>query len=116
MILCKKINTRFLFFAVFHYFEKKRLSPLCGLYVAFLFCMPQPYFWAMFVRMKLNKCGLVRIQVIEKIAGNSTLVKTVGSSSDPTEIAALFTKGKQLVPVLKRRTAFILIKTMKISS
>jgi len=60
----------------------------------------------MFVRKKLNKSGLVSIQIIEKVAGKSRLVKTVGSSSDPTEISALFTKGKQLIPVLKGQTSF----------
>lgn len=55
----------------------------------------------MFVRKKLNKSGRVSIQVIEKVAGKSTLVKTIGSSCDPAQIDDLFTKGKQLIPVLK---------------
>ena len=67
--------------------------------------MTQPYFWGMFVRKKLNKSGIVSIQVLEKIAGKSTLVKTVGSSSDPTEIEALFIKGKQLILALKGQTS-----------
>jgi transposase len=66
----------------------------------------QAYFWVMFVRKKLNKSGLVSIQVIEKVAGKSTLVKTIGSSCDPAEIEDLFTKGKQLIPVLKGQTSF----------
>jgi len=60
----------------------------------------------MFVRKKLNKSGIVSIQILEKVAGRSTLVKTVGSSSDPTEIEALFVKGKQLIPVLKGQASF----------
>ena len=60
----------------------------------------------MFVRKKLNKSGLVSIQVIEKVAGKSRLVKTVGSSCDPAEIKDLFIRGKQLIPVLKGQTSF----------
>ena len=63
-------------------------------------------FLGMFVRKKHNKSGIVSIQVLEKIGGKSNLVKTVGSSSDPTEIEALFIKGKQLIPVLKGQTSF----------
>ena len=60
----------------------------------------------MFVRKKLNKSGIVSIQILEKVAGKSILVKTVGSSSDPDEIEALFKKGKQLIPALKGQTSF----------
>ena len=60
----------------------------------------------MFVRKKLNKSGLVSIQIIEKIAGKLTLGKNVGSLSDPTEISALFTKGKLLIPVFKGQSSF----------
>ena len=60
----------------------------------------------MFVRKKLNKSGLVSIQIIEKVAGKSRLVKTVGSSCDPAEILHLFTKGKQLIPTLKGQSSF----------
>ena len=68
--------------------------------------MTQRYFWGMFVRKKLNKSGIVSIQILEKVAGKSILVKTVGSSSDPDEIEALFKKGKQLIPALKGQTSF----------
>lgn len=61
--------------------------------------------WVMFVRKKLNKSGLVSIQVIEKVAGRSKLLKTVGSSSDPAEIDDLFIKGKQLLPTLNGQTS-----------
>lgn len=55
----------------------------------------------MFVRKKLNKSGVVSIQVLEKRAGKSVLIKTVGSSSDQKEITALFEKGKGLINELK---------------
>lgn len=67
----------------------------------------------MFVRKKPNKSGLVSIQVIQKVAGKSRLVKTVGSSCDPSEIQDLFTKGKQLIPVLKGQTSFYFDKDNK---
>jgi len=55
----------------------------------------------MFVRKKLNKSGVVSIQILEKRSGKSNLVKTVGSSSDPNEIAELFEKGKRLINEIK---------------
>ncbi len=60
----------------------------------------------MFVRKKINKSGIVSIQIIEKVSGKSTLVKTVGSSADPTAIASLVIKGKQFIDALKRQTSF----------
>lgn len=60
----------------------------------------------MFVRKKLNKSGIVSIQILEKVAGKSTLKKTVGSSSDLAEIEALFLKGKHLIPTLKGQDSF----------
>ena len=55
----------------------------------------------MFVRKKQNKSGVVSIQIIEKRSGKSTLVKTVGSSSDPLRIEALLAEGRQMITHLK---------------
>lgn len=55
----------------------------------------------MFVRKKLNKSGVVSVQILEKRSGKSALVKTVGSSSDPEEITDLFEQGKRLINELK---------------
>lgn len=60
----------------------------------------------MFVRKKHNKSGVISIQILEKVAGKSTLVKTVGSSSNLEEVEELFRKGKQLIPELKGQTSF----------
>ena len=60
----------------------------------------------MFVRKKINKSGIVSIQIIEKVSGKSTLVKTVGSSADPIEITSLVIKGNQFIETLKRQTSF----------
>ena len=51
----------------------------------------------MFVRKKPNKSGVVSIQILEKRSGKSTLLKTVGSSSDPEKIKELFEQGKRLI-------------------
>ena len=60
----------------------------------------------MFVRKKLNKSGIVSVQVLEKVSGKSTLVKTIGSSSDPIEITSLVIKGKQFIDTIKRQPSF----------
>ena len=60
----------------------------------------------MFVRKKPNKSGVVSIQILEKVGSKSVLVKTVGSSSDPAEIEALFKTGRQLIATLKGQTSF----------
>jgi transposase len=52
---------------------------------------------AMFVRKKINKSGVVSIQVIEKRDGKSVLVKTIGSSADKELIAQLFDQGRQYI-------------------
>ena len=51
----------------------------------------------MFVRKKLNKSGVISIQVITKISGKSKLVKTIGSSSNKQEIEDLVNEGHQYI-------------------
>lgn len=58
----------------------------------------------MFVRKKANKSGVISIQIIEKRPGKSTLHKTVGSSSDLKQVAALFEKGQRLIEEIKGQT------------
>ena len=59
----------------------------------------------MFVRRKPNKSGVVSIQIIEKRSGKSTLVRTVGSSSDPKQVDELFEKGKRLIQEIIGQTS-----------
>lgn len=62
--------------------------------------MTQPLFLVflgMFVREKRNKSGVISIQVITKENGRSKLVKTIGSSSDETEIKRLIEQGNQFI-------------------
>jgi transposase len=47
----------------------------------------------MFVRKKKNKSGVVSIQIIDKSSGKYRMVKTIGSSSNPTEIDMLYQQG-----------------------
>lgn len=51
----------------------------------------------MFVRKKLNKSGVVSVQIIEKRLGKSILLKTVGSSIIPEEISSLVADGKRFI-------------------
>lgn len=51
----------------------------------------------MFVRQKVNKSGVVSVQVITKVNGKSKLVKTIGSSGDEAVIADLVKKGHQFI-------------------
>lgn len=51
----------------------------------------------MFVREKVNKSGVVSVQVITKVSGKSKLVKTIGSSRDNVVIANLVKQGHQFI-------------------
>jgi transposase len=53
----------------------------------------------MFVRRKINKSGVVSIQVIDKSSGSYRVSKTMGSSSDKDEIENLYTQGLHWVSV-----------------
>src|SRR5664279_495720 len=57
----------------------------------------------MFIRKKLNKSGVISIQILEKRAGKSVLIKTVGSSADLKQVSDLLEKGKRLVGELKKQ-------------
>jgi transposase len=51
----------------------------------------------MFVRKKPNKSGLVSVQVIDKAGGQYKLLKTIGSSKDPSKIDRLVLEGKRFI-------------------
>lgn len=51
----------------------------------------------MFVRKKNNKSGIVSIQVIDKSSGAYKLVRTIGSSSEKSEIERMVLEGKQWI-------------------
>lgn len=51
----------------------------------------------MYVREKLNKSGVVSVQVIDKSTGKYKMLKTIGSSSSADEIKKLVDKGNQWI-------------------
>lgn len=51
----------------------------------------------MFVRKKPNRSGLVSVQVIDKSGGKYKVAKTIGSSSDPTQIERYVIEGRQWI-------------------
>ncbi len=51
----------------------------------------------MFVRKKVNKSGVISVQVITKVNGKSKLVKTIGSSRDSAVINDLVKQGHQFI-------------------
>jgi len=55
----------------------------------------------MYVRKKLNKSGLVSIQVIDKSSGKYKVIRTIGSSHDPTQVERLLLEGKQWIAARK---------------
>jgi len=59
-----------------------------------------------FIRKKLNKSGVISVQVIDKSRGKYQLVKTVGSSSDPKQVEVLSAKADQLMRSLSGQNAF----------
>jgi transposase len=48
----------------------------------------------MFIREKPNKSGVVSVQIIDKRTGKYKVVKTVGSSKDPTQVSSLLEEAK----------------------
>lgn len=58
----------------------------------------------MFIRKKRNRSGTTCIVVVEKLSGKFKELKTIGVSSDDTEIAALVQQGKEWIDLeLHRR-------------
>jgi len=58
----------------------------------------------MFIRKKRNRSGTTSIVVVEKLSGKFKELKTIGVSSNDTEIAALVQQGKEWIDIeLHRR-------------
>lgn len=51
----------------------------------------------MFIRKKVNKSGVISVQVIDKSTGKYKLLKTIGSSSQTFEIERLVLKGEEYI-------------------
>ena len=59
----------------------------------------------MFVRKKLNKSGIISVQVIDKSSGKYKVKKTIGSSSDQKEVKHLMAQGKRWIESCKGEIA-----------
>lgn len=59
----------------------------------------------MFIRHKKNKSGIVSVQIIDKSRGKYQVLRTVGSSGDPHQLAVLLSEAKQQVLSLTRQEA-----------
>jgi hypothetical protein len=55
------------------------------------------YICSMFVRKKNNRSGSTSVVVVDKSGGKIHYLKTIGVSSDETEIAELYRRGKKWV-------------------
>ena len=53
----------------------------------------------MFVRKKRNPSGVVSIQIIDKSSGKYKVLKTVGSSSDDSEVESVYSQGKKWIAI-----------------
>jgi len=51
----------------------------------------------MFVRKKKNPSGIVSIQIIDKSQGKYKVIKTVGSSSNTSEVENYYHQGKKWI-------------------
>ncbi len=60
----------------------------------------------MFVRKKLNKSGLISVQIIDKSSGKYRVAKTMGSSRDPDTIEAFVSHAKGFIPSLTGQQQF----------
>lgn len=60
----------------------------------------------MFVRKTPNRSGSVSIQIIDKSRGKYRVVETVGTSSDPSEIAFLYRTAHHKIPTLVGQGSF----------
>lgn len=63
----------------------------------------------MFVRKKLNSSGSISVQIIKKINRSNKVLKTVGSSSVPEEVEALYQKALYELPRLYGATLFDMV-------
>jgi hypothetical protein len=71
----------------------------------------------MFFRKKVNKSGVVSIQVIDKSNGKYKVHKTIGSSSESIEIDKLVEQAKSYIKSFGGQTSidFILVVLMMVS-
>ena len=60
----------------------------------------------MFIRKKQNKSGSISVQIIQKVNKSNKIIKTIGSSSDQSEIERLYQRALYEMPRLYGATLF----------
>jgi transposase len=60
----------------------------------------------MFVRKKLNKSGIISVQIIDKSSGKYKVFRTIGSSADKKVVEELFNKANQEIKNLNIQEQF----------
>lgn len=71
----------------------------------------------MFIRQKVNNSGSTSVQILMKKNGRNRLIKSIGSSSDQTQLAILNEKAKQELERLKgQNSLFVFEKDIQIES
>lgn len=58
----------------------------------------------MFIRKKVNKSGIVSVQIISKRSGKYEVLRTVGSSGDSGEVSRLVDEGKRQMQALSNQS------------
>ena len=57
----------------------------------------------MLVRKKPDKSGVISFQIIDKLKGKYSVIKTVGSSGNAAKILDLVIEAKRLMTILSRQ-------------
>jgi len=67
----------------------------------------------MFVRRLVNRSGSVSVQVIQKEHGRYRVVKTLGSATDPDELARLWSQAQRFIhPIDPAQTKLLAVRSM----
>lgn len=70
----------------------------------------------MFLRKKVNKSGVISVQIIDKSSGKYKVYKTIGSSSDLNEVDSLFLEGRRIILEAQKAQEFDFTDYRKIYS
>ena len=70
----------------------------------------------MFLRKKVNKSGVISVQIIDKSSGKYKVYKTIGSSNDLNEVDSLVLEGKRMILEFQKAQEFDFTDYRKIYS
>jgi len=60
----------------------------------------------MFLRKKVNKSGVISVQIIDKSSGKYKVYKTIGSSNDSNEVDSLVLEGRRMILEFQKAQEF----------